>query len=276
MNKFIIKANDEGRTILKYLEKMLSDVPKSRLEKAFRNKDIKLNDKRVKDKTIILKEGDEILIFGMDFKVVMTRFVPVQKNFEVIFEDKNILVVEKRTGYPMHGTDDALDNQVLHYLKFNQKDSFVPSSAGRLDKPTSGIVIYGKNYQVLRELKEASDKFKKIYMFKSDLPEDTTTTFKIEHDENMQREVCGEFGKKTKTIFWIEKGKKYAELVTGRKHQIRASLSKLGYPIYGDRRYGGKPAERVYLHCFSVTLKGLKGELEYLNNNEFMSNPKWN
>ena len=276
MNKFKIKANDEGRTILKYLEKMLSDVPKSRLEKAFRNKDIRINGKRINDKTISLNEGDEIVVYGIEYQVNMRRFSPVQKNFEVIFEDKNILVVDKHVGYPMHGTDNSLDNQILNYLKFRQKDSFVPSSIGRLDKVTSGVVVYAKNYPVLRELKAAAEDFKKVYMFKSDLPQDITTTFKIDHDENMQREVCGDVGKDTKTIFWIEKGKKYAELVTGRKHQIRASLSKLGYPIYGDRRYGGKPADRVFLHCFSVTLKNLKDDLAYLNNNEFMSHPKWN
>ena len=276
MNKLIVRKNDAGRTLLKFLERMLSDVPKSRIEKAFRNKDIKVNNERTKDKTLILNENDVILVYGIDFVTELKRFSPVQKDFEVIFEDRNILVVEKHTGYPMHGTDNSLDNQILQHLKFKQKDSFVPSSIGRLDKVTSGVVIYAKNYPTLKQLKEKAEDFKKMYIFKSDLPAPITTEFKITHDEERKREVCGDTGKDTKTIFTFEKNRKYAELVTGRKHQIRASLSKLGYPIWGDRRYGGKPADRVYLHCFSIKLSALTGDLEYLNKSEFISNPNWN
>lgn len=275
MKKFIAKYNDAGRTILKFIERMLSDVPKSRIEKAFRNKDIKVNGERIKDKGLILKEGDEILVYGIDSDVEKVKFVTTQKNFEVIFEDNNIIVVNKHAGDAMHDERNCLDDQVLHHLKFRQKDSFVPSSVGRLDKPTSGVVVYAKNYETLREMKENHDKFKKVYIFKSDLPTPITTTFKIKHDEEKQREVCGDEGKETYTEFYFDRTRKYAEIRTGRKHQIRASLSKLGYPIWGDRRYGGKPADRVYLHAFSVQFNGLSGKLAYLNGMELMSAPNW-
>lgn len=278
MNKFTVKVNDHGRTILKYLEKMLSDVPKSRIEKAFREKDIKLNGERVKDKTVLLNEGDEVEVFGIQFTTDLKVAKAVEKKFDIIFEDKNVLIAIKRAGDEVHGEFGCLDDQVLSYLKFKQKDSFVPSSIGRLDKVTSGIIVYAKNYDTLRQLKDRQDKFKKIYVLRSDLPQSTVTKFHIDHDENLKREVCNKdgIGKPTETIFTVEKsGLILAELVTGRKHQIRASLSKLGYPIYGDVRYGGKKEKRVYLHSYYLKFKGLKDDLEYLNNQEFINNPNW-
>ena len=145
----------------------------------------------------------------------------------------------------------------------------------RLDKATSGLIVYAKNYSTLRQLKEKNNDFEKTYIFKSDFKGEKTTTFKICHDEENQREICGDYGKDTKTHFWFEDGKQYAQIFTGRKHQIRASLSKLGFPIYGDRKYGGKPANRVYLHSYKIKFKNLSGDLKYLDNSEFYSRATW-
>ena len=136
-------------------------------------------------------------------------------------------------------------------------------------------MIYGKTYNAVRQLNDASKKFEKIYEFKSGLNHDVTTTYLIWHDEDLRKEVCGDRGKKTVTHFSIVDGRKFARLETGRKHQIRSSLSKLGQPIHGDVRYGGKRDKRVYLHATRLKLFGLKGELEYLNNEEFFSKPDW-
>lgn len=276
MKKFKISINDQNRTILKFLEKMLGDVPKSKIEKLFRNKDIKINGKRIKDKTIILNQGDEVTVYSVISSFQGKKYVPVQRNFTVIYEDDNILVVNKSNGVETHGAKGSLDDQILHYLKFKQTDSFIPSSIGRLDKVTSGLIVYAKNYLTLRQLKNNQKDWDKVYLFKSDLDRDITTEFKIIHDENKKREVCGTEGKPTKTIFWIEKKRKYAKIITGRKHQIRSSLSKLGFPIWGDTKYGGKPAERVYLHSFSIKINGIKNkELNYLEGMEFVSQPIW-
>lgn len=275
MNKYKATKNDEGRTILKFIQKLFGDVPKSRIERIFRQKDIKINGQRIKDKKYVIKENDEIVIYGLFTSTEAKRDVKANITFKAIYEDDNILVVDKKAGIPVHDDKDSLDNQVLTYLKFKQVDSFVPSHVGRLDKQTSGIMIYGKTYDAVKQLNEANKKLKKIYEFKSNLDRDITTEYKISHDENYQREKAGDVGKPTKTKFWIEGNKKYAELITGRKHQIRASLSKLNKPIYGDVKYGGKKADRVYLHSVYLKLNGLKGDLEYLNGQEFWSKPEW-
>ena len=275
MNKYTATKNDTGRTLLKFLQKLFKDVPKSRIERIFRQKDIKINNKRTSDKKYLIKENDEIIIYGLFTSVGPKQNIRANITFKIIFEDQNILIVDKKPGVPVHDAKDSLDNQVLAYLKFNQVDSFVPSHVGRLDKQTSGIMIYGKTYEALKQLNNVNKKLKKIYEFKSDLDKDITTEYRMIHDENYHREKAGNIGKPSKTKFWIEGNKKYAQLITGRKHQIRASLSKLNKPIYGDTKYGGKKADRVYLHSVYLKLNGLTRELAYLNDQEFWCKPEW-
>ncbi len=275
MKTFTATTNDSGRTLWKYLGKMLSDVPLSRLERAFRQKDIKVNDKRIKDKKYVVKQGDVISIYGIASEVKKEHIFRVKKNFSKIYEDEHILIVSKREGQVVHDSPTSLDNQVLTYLNFIPTDSFKPSHVGRLDKVTSGLMIYGKTYKAVSELNVATTNFTKIYEFRSDLSKNITTEFKMRHDETLMKEIAGDEGKPSKTIFTIRNGRKYAELVTGRKHQIRATLAKLRAPIHGDIRYGGKKAKRVYLHSTYLKLNGLKGDLAHLNGREFKSMPTW-
>lgn len=81
--------------------------------------------------------------------------------------------------------------------------------------------------------------------------------------------------KKMETIFYRDKNIRYAKLLSGRKHQIRLSLQYLGYPIYGDKKYGGKRASRLYLHSYKIGFKNLENHLKYLNNQIFISKTKW-
>ena len=274
MNTFKATKNDEGRTLLKFLNSLLIDVPKSKIERMFRNKDIKVNGKRTRDKKYIISEGDEIIVFGVRFSP--KTFDKVKPTFEVIYEDENILVINKPETIVMHDDKNSLDTQVLTYLNFVKVDSFTPSHIGRLDKVTSGVVLYGKNYETVRMLKENSSFFIKTYRAQSDLKDDTTLRAYIYHDENLQKEVVtdNQSGKVVKTSFLVlGRGEIEATLHTGRKHQIRASLEFLKAPIKGDKKYGGSKAERVYLHSYRLVLNGLSGNLEYLNNKEFISHP---
>lgn len=273
MSKFIATKNDAGRSLLKYLEGTLDDVPKSRIERLFRNKDLKINGNRIKDKTYIIKEGDEIEIFGIRFG--FKTFKDIKYKFDIVFEDENVLIVDKPINTEIHGPDNSLDNQVLSYLKFIKKDSFVPSHIGRIDKVTSGIVVYGKNYEAVRQMNDNIEKFDKIYRAISSLKESQVLNAKIHHNELDKKEyVSEEFGKECSSKFKVlENGEIEAQIITGRKHQIRASLEFLNASIKGDIKYGGTVAERVYLHSYMIIFKGLTGNLEYLNNKEFKTGP---
>ncbi|NQZ65895.1 MAG: RluA family pseudouridine synthase [Mycoplasmatales bacterium] len=269
MNLFIAKLNDSGRNLLKFLEQMFKDVPKSRIEKLFRKKDIKINGVRTSDKKYILKENDKIEVYGIEHKV--QKFNRTKINFDIVFEDENILIVNKPEGVVIHGSDSSLDMQVLSHLKYEKNSSFIPSHIGRIDKVTSGIVVYGKNYETVKQMNQNIHKFEKIYRAISELNKTQVLKMKIHHNEIDKKEYMSKFyGKDTITNFKVlENGEIEAQIITGRKHQIRAALEYLKFPIKGDVKYGGIPSKRVYLHSYKITFHGLVGKLEYLNNASF-------
>ncbi|WP_117275508.1 RluA family pseudouridine synthase [Mycoplasmopsis edwardii] len=284
MFEILATKNDEGRTLYKLIEKYLNNISKSRIEKIFRKKDVKVNDKRTNDKSLKIVEGDKIVVYGIFDAQKQEDLPKVQHNISVIYEDENILLIDKKHGVVVHGEDNSLDNQVLSYLKHKKVDSFKPSHVGRLDKETSGLIVYAKNYQTLVELNEANNNFVKRYIFKSDIDLKPDTKFnmklyigKDEKNQKMRSSLSEQENfKEAHTIFFLDGNDKVAELVTGRKHQIRVTLRHLQKPIYGDRKYGGKKAERLMLHSFYLQFNNLKGHLKYLNKKEFWTKkPKW-
>lgn len=275
MIQFTISINDANRTIYKYLQKMLPNVPYSRWERAFRSRDIKINNRRIKDKKILLKIDDKITIYGLNDVFKPFKYQKTSQSLVIVYEDSNILIVNKPPNIAMHDERNALNEQVLTYLNFKQQDSFVPAAIGRLDRVTSGLVLYAKNYQTLVSLLAQQKYFQKIYLFKANLEQDIITNFRLKHDEKLQKEIVAADGKLTKTIFYLQDQKMYAEIKTGRKHQIRASLAELGCPIIGDLKYGGIKAPRVFLHSHTLVLSHLTGTLAYLNGFKITSEPKW-
>ncbi|TNK92745.1 RluA family pseudouridine synthase, partial [Mycoplasmopsis pullorum] len=143
-----------GRKLIKVLMKYFPSVPTSRLERLFRKKDIKINNQRNFSKDYVVQQGDEIWVYGLEQSEILDQEITKSKkrDFKVVYEDQNILIVDKKAGVVMHSNDDSLDSQIMDYLKFTPNDSFTISHIGRLDKETSGLVIYAKNYQILQEL----------------------------------------------------------------------------------------------------------------------------
>lgn len=275
--KFKATKNDEGRSLYKYLIKQLNNVPISKIEQLFRKKDIKVNEKRTSNKTYSIGENDEIIIYGIDNYKSEKKYL-TKINFKVIYEDENILIINKPYNLSMHGFDDCLDNQVLTYLNFEQKDSFKPASIGRLDKTTSGLVVYAKKYKALVQLNNNINKFEKFYILKSDFQWyfKKVTFYGRKNKKNFNMDLFDtKPGIKMETIFIKDKNKRYAKILTGKKHQIRLTLKKLGFPIYGDRKYGGKIDKRVYLHSYKIIFHNLSDELKYLNDNQFICEIKW-
>ncbi|MFV8474094.1 pseudouridine synthase family protein [Mycoplasma sp. Z407A] len=286
-----IKAtkNDAGRSVFKVISKYCSTLPLSRIEKIFRKKDIKINNERKITKNQIIYEGDLISIYGIledsaEFKEAEVN--TAKPNFKVLYEDENILIIDKPTGVEVHGEDNCLDNQVLTYLNFKPVDSFKPSHIGRLDKETSGIILYGKNYQTVSYFNDHSDNLIKKYTFWSNINLEKYTSanpleitlYSAKDEPNKRMKVSPkkiQNGKITTTLFYMEDGKKVAQLVTGRKHQIRVTLKYLGYPIYGDRKYHGPNAKRLQLHSYSLKFQNITGDLKYLNNYEVFSLPNF-
>ena len=274
MNKFVATKNDAGRTILKFITSVFKNIPHHKIEKLFRKKNVKINDQKINDKKIILKENDVIKIYGLNLEL-KSDFKNVEIHFRVIYEDENILVINKPENFLVHGKYNSIDNQVLSYLKFKKVDSFTPSHVGRLDKLTSGIMLYAKNYNSLKELNDKKTYFEKFYIAISKLNEKFLLEAFIFHDDLKQKEfISQKKGKSCKTSFIpVEDNKVLIQTYSGRKHQIRASLEYLKFPIKGDTKYGGTSARRLYLHSNKLILNNLEGHLNYLNKKEFISKP---
>ncbi|ENY69525.1 RluA family pseudouridine synthase [Mycoplasmopsis arginini] len=277
MNKFKAKKDDVGRILYKYLLKICDNVPKSRIERIFREKDIKVNGIRTNDKQYKLQLGDVITVYGISEIAKPEKKNTANINFKVIYEDKNLLIVDKATNIAMHSEENCLDDQIHKYLNFKKTSSFVPASIGRIDKKTSGLVVYAKNYKTLVVFDEYQKYFEKVYQFVSDFNEDKLDiTVRLEKDiKNEKMRVNPDFGIKARTIFYKEGNRSYAQILTGKKHQIRATLEYLKTPILGDTKYGGKRAKRLYLHSYSVKFLNLPEEFSEYNDQIFISQPRW-
>ncbi|WP_337897203.1 RluA family pseudouridine synthase [Mesomycoplasma ovipneumoniae] len=280
MIEFSVSENQAGQKLIQLVKKLLLNFNYNEIQKLFRNKKIKVNNKPESQK-YLLALGDRVLIFNSKKEVQNQKKLPkIKTNLKIIYQDSNILIVEKPKDLQVHGGDRNLDLAVWNYLKLEKTDVFMPSHVGRLDKKTSGIILYGLNYKSVVELNKKQKFFEKIYTFESKIKLKKpikTDLFIRKNDLNKKMEVCkNEAGcQLISTTFFSKNNRNFAILHTGKKHQIRVTLSHLGFPIFGDEKYNGEPKNRLFLHSFSLKFNNLDGFLSYLNGKKFVSKPEW-
>lgn len=307
MREIIIKKNDAGQRLDKFLFKTFKNTPPSLFYKLIRKKKITINRKRAKENTI-LSEGDLVLIFVSD--ELLTVDAPKKSysfaKVNVIYEDENILIVDKESGLIVHSDanedNDTLIDRITAYLinkgeyDPNAENSFSPALCNRIDRNTQGLVIAAKNAQALREMNEIikNRNIKKTYLSVVHglvSPKDGEIKLQLEKDasENIVKvKRNATLNSKTaitkyKTID-ITKDKKFSlleiELITGRTHQIRASFAHIGNPLLGDGKYAVNKKGREMgfksqaLCSYSVKFIDCRNYelLSYLNNKEFFAN----
>ncbi|MDO6829500.1 pseudouridine synthase family protein [Mesomycoplasma ovipneumoniae] len=280
MIEFSVSENQVGQKLIQLVKKLLLNFNYNEIQKLFRNKKIKVNNNAESQK-YLLALGDKVLIFNSKKEVQNQKKLPkIKTNLKIIYQDSNILIVEKPKGLQVHGGDRNLDLAVWNYLKLEKTDVFMPSHVGRLDKKTSGIILYGLNYKSVVELNKKQKFFEKIYTFESKIKLKKpikTDLFIRKNDLNKKMEVCkNEAGcQLISTTFFSKNNRNFAILHTGKKHQIRVTLSHLGFPIFGDEKYNGEQKNRLFLHSFSLKFNNLDGFLSYLNGKKFVSKPEW-
>ena len=216
----------------------------------------------------------------------------------ITYEDENILVVEKWPGVLVHpdqrGVEPSLTDYVLSYLNGKgdylpeKEKTFTPAPCNRLDRNTSGVVIFGKNFESLRTMNEMIREgyVKKYYnalvkgkikdgIYKGYISKDENENISKVFDEKIPN--TKEIAMEVKTV---QTNGAYSlleiDLITGRSHQIRAHLSHLGNPIIGDFKYGDKKLNSFFdnkfglnyqfLYAYKLIFKKANGKLEYLNN----------
>ncbi len=189
---------------------------------------------------------------------------PQQAQFETLYEDDDILVINKPAGLAMHPTHnhqgDTLANAVAYYLAQRRKDA-VFRAAGRLDKGTSGIVICALHKFASAKLAGNYEK-EYIAVVEGDYEGKGTINAPIIRPDPMKTlRAVGEGGEHAVTHWTAVDNanglsKLHITLETGRTHQIRVHFASLGTPLAGDEMYGGSTEKisRHALHCAKVTL----------------------
>lgn len=171
MKTLVIDKNHANQRIDKYLKKLLCQAPPQLIYKMLRKKDVKVNGMKIKE-NYILQENDIVSLFlyedkFQEYTKPQTIF-DLKIEFNVLYEDQHILVVSKPAGLLVHEDKEedinTLSHQVLTYLYQKEEYDpyqdlgFVPGPVHRLDRNTSGIVIFGKTMKALQDLNEMMKK----------------------------------------------------------------------------------------------------------------------
>lgn len=201
------------------------------------------------------------------------------KKMNIIYEDKELLVVDKESGTLTIATDKEKFRTLYHEASMYVKKQYPKNKifiVHRLDKDTSGLVVFAKNQDKKQALQNKWDKVKREYfaVVEGKMPKekDTLTSYLIEDKTlNVYSTKDKKRGKLAITEYEVLATSKGYSLLkinikTGRRNQIRVQLSDIGHPIIGDKKYNSKtnPIRRLALHAYLIEYeeKGKKYHFE--------------
>lgn len=288
MQKIIVDKKFDNKKVSDALYFHFNALTKNTLYKAFRKKDIRINDIKINEDKLV-HAGDVISVYIVDD--LLYKNIKIEK----VYEDENILIINKPVNIEVVGKDSLTAMLEKEY-------SFI-SPCHRLDRNTTGLVLFAKNQESLNILLE---KFKyqeieKHYLAK--VYNSTKKTIKLKKgvaqsltaylfkDNKKSMVYISDIPKKgyvkiETSITLLEKNEKEnysvldVELHTGKTHQIRAHLAHIGLPIIGDGKYGineinkkfGCKTQQLCSYKLKFNFKTDAGILNYLNGKEIILN----
>ena len=268
MHKYIVEPEYDGYEIGEYLKES-----KGYSGRGLRKLEIYLNGKKIKNTAKKVRKLNRVFIVEKEKE---TGIRPMDIPLEIVYEDENLLILNKQANLVTHPTtkkvDATLANGVVAYFLKTTGKTMVPRFYNRLDMNTTGLIIVTKNAYSQAYLQEKTE-VRKSYQ--------TIVKGIVEQDEFYIRKPIGKVGEDLRRIelavseggqeakTFVKVLKRFPErnrtlldvtLFTGRTHQIRAHLSLEGYPIVGDDLYGGADdrIKRQLLHAYRLTFQNPK------------------